>query len=76
MGSHVDVLVVDANGKTIAAVATDYLPRHIPRRIRGSRGTSHYVTRLPSVPPPSSSVRVIFHGTKRSNCAIAHASPL
>lgn len=73
-GSHIDVLVIDAGGKTVAAQAADYLPRHFPRRIRGNRGYSHYVTRFSTIPPAGSTVKVIFHGAPRTLCAL-HPSP-
>ena len=67
-GAHVDVLIVDPRGKIIASAATEYLPRSIPRRIRGSIGQSHYTARFPSLPPPGSSVQVRFHPTPITNC--------
>ncbi len=69
-GSHIDVFILDARGKITAAVATDYLPRQIPRRIRDSMGYSHYVARLPFLPRPGSKVQVVFHGTPRARYEI------
>lgn len=76
-GSHIDVFVLDARGKITAAVATDYLPRQIPRRIRASMGYSRYFARLPFIPPSGSKVQVVFHGTPRGRCEInaARRSP-
>lgn len=66
-GAHVDVVVVDSRGKIIASAATDYLPRSIPRRIRGSFGQSHYVAHFPA-PPPGSTVQVRFHAARKADC--------
>lgn len=73
-GAHVDVFIVDARGKTIASTAADYLPRTIPRRVRGSFGQSHYTARFPSFPPPGSSVRVRFHAMRKADCEHAHGA--
>ena len=71
-GSHIDVLVLDARGKTTAAVATEYFPRPIPRRTsRGGMGNAHYSTRLPFIPPPGSTVRVVFHGISKTECELS-----
>jgi hypothetical protein len=74
-GSHIDVLLLSARGKVIASTATDYFPRPIPRQhSRGGMGNSHYVARLPAIPPPGSTVQVIFHGAKQSDCPHAHGT--
>jgi len=67
-GSHVDVMITDAGGQTFEAKAADYLPRQLPRRIRGNRGYSTYIARFPEMPPEGSTVKVIFHDAQKSQC--------
>ncbi len=71
-GSHIDVFVLDARGKVSASTATTYFPRNFPRRIRGNMGNSHYVARFPAIPPAGSTVQVVFHGAKATDCPYAH----
>lgn len=67
-GAHVDVFIVDARGKIIASTATDYLPRQIPRAIRGGFGQSHYTARIPTLPPAGATVQVRFHSGRIAEC--------
>lgn len=71
-GAHVDVVILDAHGKLIASAATEYLPRQIPRPVRGGFGQSHYSTRFAELPPPGSTVRVRFHSARLVECEHAH----
>lgn len=71
-GAHVDILVLDARGKVMASTATEYLPREIPRPIRGSFGQSHYAARFSELPSPGSTVQVRFHAARLAECEHAH----
>ena len=73
-GSHLDILVHNSRGKIITRVATEYFPREFPPRIRGSFGYSHYVALLPTSPPAGSTVEVIFHGVRMTECAYAQGT--
>ena len=66
-GSYIGVIVMDANKKTVAATKTNYFPADIPNRFRGSMGYSHYITRFPFMPPPGSTVKVVFHEYSKEN---------
>lgn len=70
-GSHVDVVVLDGRRKVIERVTVRSLPRDIPHGKRGGFPQSHYTARLTALPPPGSTVKVIFHGLPESKCAMA-----
>ncbi len=57
-GGHVDITILDPEGKIIMEVTTSYLPRII--RSKGSR-EARFSVRLPFIPPKGSTVRVAFH---------------
>lgn len=63
--AHIDVLVLDPNGKVVESVSTQYLPRAIPHPVGGG-GTpgASFVAELGTPPPKGSTVRVIFHGER------------
>ncbi|MFO1486379.1 MAG: hypothetical protein U1F71_23655 [Verrucomicrobiaceae bacterium] len=71
LGSHVDVIVLDARGKAVERHAVEYLPRDLPSGQRTCFLQSRYTVRLASRPPPESSVKIIFHGAPRSGCDLA-----
>ncbi len=70
MGSHVDISVIDQRGRTVEAVADNYLPREIPHGRRGAAPRSHFTTRLRALPPAGATVRVSFHGESRAVCQL------
>lgn len=71
-GSHVDVFVLDASGKTTQAVATPYLPRTLPNdSSRSGRARAQYAVILPGVPAAGSTVRVAFHGVSPKDCPLS-----
>ncbi len=67
-GAHVDITILDAHGKPVASTATAYLPRQIPRPIRGGFGQSHYVAHFSEPLPPGSTVQVRFHAARLVEC--------
>lgn len=67
-GSHVDVIVLDAQGHVVQGTAVEYLPRQIPYERPTSRPQSRYSARLASRPSIGSSVKVVFHGVPKSKC--------
>lgn len=60
LGAHIDIEVIAASGKIAQAQSVNFLPSPVPS---GRRGLSYsrYATRLQSIPPLGSSVRVTFH---------------
>lgn len=73
-GAHVDVIVLNAQGKVIEGVAENYLPRDIPHGQRGGFAQSHYTARLAARPAADSTVKVAFHGVSKSKCEFEFAS--
>lgn len=71
--SHIDVVVLDANGQSLEGVATTFSPSEIPASLRGIRGRSSYFARLPFVPPPGSTIKVAFHNIPISQCELGSA---
>ena len=70
-GAHIDVLVLNAQGKVVEGVAENYLPRDIPHGQRGGFAQSRYTARLAARPANDSTVKVIFHGVPKSKCEFA-----
>ncbi len=70
--AHIDVKVIGADNRLIAALATDYFPRPIPRDYRGQPSRGSFSARLPLVPAAGSTIRVAFHQTRRADCEFAH----
>lgn len=60
LGAHIDVEVIAASGKISQSQSVNFLPSPIPSGRRG-QSYSRYATRLQSIPPFGSSVRVTFH---------------
>lgn len=72
--AHVDVIVVDAQQKVIEGVAVNYMPRDIPHGYRGGFSQSHYTARLTVLPQTGATVKVVFHGTAKSECEFERKS--
>ena len=70
--AHIDVKVLAADRRPVAAVATDYTPRPIPETYRSVVGRSHYGVRLPFVPQPGTTIQVFCHRTKLADCPYRH----
>lgn len=66
--AHVDVKVIGRDRQLIAALATDYFPRPIPRDYHGTIGRALFSVRLPFVPTAGSTIQVIFHQIDRQEC--------
>jgi hypothetical protein len=67
-GAHVDVIVLDAQGKVVEGIAETYLPRDIPHGQRSGFAQSRYTARLAARPGNDSTVKVVFHGVPKSKC--------
>ena len=72
--AHVDVRVSGSDRQLIAALATDYFPRPIPRDYHGTIGRASFSVRLPFVPAAGSTIQVIYHQTDRQECRTAQPS--
>ncbi|HEV7404945.1 MAG TPA: hypothetical protein VGO11_18525 [Chthoniobacteraceae bacterium] len=57
---HIEVLVLDRRGREVARVTAHILPREVPATIRGLTGSSSFAVPLPTEPPPSGRLRVLF----------------
>jgi hypothetical protein len=70
-GSHVDILLLDDNGKVTAAATSEYggLLQH-PSSLYGPR-YSHYWARVPAPLHSGSTVRVVFHEAPVAECQLA-----
>ena len=73
-GSHIDVIVLDAKRRRVAATAVNYLPHEIPHGKRGAIPQSHFTARLVALPPADGIVQVLFHGTPKSKCSCSDES--
>lgn len=74
-GSHIDVLVLDARGHITATAATEFLPHPPPHpSSRYGPGNAHYSARFPLIPANGSTVRVVFHGISKRQCAFSAGS--
>lgn len=69
--SHVDVMVLGAQGNMVECIAVEYLPRTIPESQHTCLPHSRYIASLASKPPPGSLVKIVFHGEPKSRCALA-----
>ncbi len=66
---HVDIAIVDPEGKILKEVHTNYFPRILARKqrrrilamARNQRQQANFGVRLPLVPPPGSTIRVTYH---------------
>ena len=75
LGSHVDVLLLDAKQRVLESVTTRYQPRDIPTGIRGGFPHSRYTVRLRTLHPPAgSTVRIVFDSRPESVCATSRGS--
>ncbi len=69
-GAHVDVLLIGADGKTIAHASDKYLSSMLSHRHRGGGDPRvMFPARLP-LPPAGARVQVIHHGAPLSKCAL------
>ena len=72
--SHLDVIVLNEEGRTLSTIPTNYFPRPIPANYHGRVGRATYAESLPSVPPAGSKIRVFHHQSSISECRKAHLS--
>lgn len=70
--AHIDVQVLAADRRPVAAFATDFTPRPIPATYRSVVGRSYYVVRLPFVPQPGATIQVLCHRTRLADCPHRH----
>ena len=70
--SHVDVVVLDPKSRHLQSLATRFFPSTVPDTQRGIRGRSSYFVRLPSMPPPGSTIIVAFHEVSIFQCGYSH----
>lgn len=59
---HVDVMVIDPEGTVLQSTSTRHSPGDVP--IRRWHGSS-FKAKLAGVPPPGSTVRVVYHLTQK-----------
>lgn len=64
--SHIDILVLDTNGRVLEASTMNFLPSVIPHGQHGSFAQSAYAVRLAAHPPINSTVKVVFHSVPKS----------
>jgi hypothetical protein len=69
---HVDVVVLDSKSRHLQSIATRFFPSTVPNTQRGIRGRSSYFVRLPSMPPPGSTILVAFHEVSIFQCGYPH----
>ena len=72
--AHIDVKVLGPSGRLLVGQATTYFPNPIPADYHGTIGRSNYSVNLPLVPPPSSTVQVMFHNVPLAECEFVRAS--
>lgn len=70
---HLDVLVLDRNGKLLRGVAISYFPEEIPPDLRGSIGGSKFSVTLPPIPASAALVRVVYHRVPEVVCQYSTA---
>ena len=58
-GKHLEISVLAPDGKLLARVNTNYVPRPIPILPRNPFHRATYAERLPFDPPPGSTIRVV-----------------
>lgn len=68
MHSHLDLIVLDAKGRSLSTSTTNYLPRTIPINYRGSIGRASYAEYLPIRPPVDATVRVLHDQRSIKEC--------
>lgn len=73
--AHVDVKVLGAGNRLVAALATDYFPRPIPVDYRGQPRRGSFSARLPFVPAAGSTIQVAFHHASRGECEFNRLNP-
>ena len=72
--SHVDVIVLNSQGKIVWGIATTYSPSEIPYTKRGVEGRSHFSVRLSRPLPPGATIQVIFHDGKANRYEFFHST--
>ena len=58
--SHIDIVILDSEGRQLQSIATIFFPSTVPETHRGIRGRSSYFVRLSSMPPAGSTIIVEF----------------
>lgn len=71
--SHVDVLVIDQDGRLTNALSTKFFPSWVPSAQRGTVGRSRYSVRLDSIPAPGSFIQVAFHQQPIARCPFRYS---
>jgi hypothetical protein len=69
IGSHIDVSVLDASGRTLESVTVDYTANEIPYGKRGAPAHSMFTARLTKVPASGATVLVAFDSGPKSGGA-------
>ena len=66
---HVDISIIDPEGKTLKELSTDYIPRILFNRRRHPHGSDFNVS-IPFIPPNGSKVLVTYHRNIRKRAEV------